>query len=563
VPHAAYLQHLEGLKKALSESDRDAALAAAAGLEHVAKRYRTLLEQANDAILLCDAESSRLLEWNLKTAELLVYPDEGLKELSLSDLWPEDERQRLWEEFKRYQSLGRAFTQEVPIVRGDGETIYVDCSYSVIEFGERRLVQAILHDVTEKVRLIEQTREHADELERKNEALARARRLTSEFLGRVSHELRTPLNAIVGYASLLLDGIYGSLNAGHIKALEKIDSNAVQLLTLINQVLDLSRIEAGAVSVLSEDVDLVQLLDEVFVQHREDLSTKSVDYRFECESKEVICRTDPVKLRGIVRQLLSNAVKYTERGEVVLTLEVDRANAVVSVQDTGDGIPRHQFQNIFRLFHTGEKAPSRRGVTGPGLGLSVVKKMTDLLGGRIEVESELGKGTTFTLALPGIVRSVEDKEIALPETKTAEIVERWSSNIEPVLEALLVEDDPFTVEILTEYLERMAGCRVRKAYSGADAQLRLTERMPDLLFVDSVLPLMRGERILQYCEQLWGKGKVAMIVIAGNDLSAAEQSSLEGRSVTVLRRDDLRSGVLDNVLSPVVQSRRTGVAISR
>ncbi len=561
MPHAAYLQHLESLKDALAKSDEKAALEAAAGLEQVAKQYRTLLEQANDAILLCDAESSRILEWNPKSAELLGYPDHRLRTISLSDLWPEEERERLWKEYGQHKSKERAFTQEAPIVRGDGEIIYVDSSYSMIEFGEQRLVQAILHDVTERIHLIRQTREHAEELERKNVALGRARRLTSEFLGRVSHELRTPLNAIVGYTSLLLDGIYGSLDAPPVKALHKIDSNAIQLLTLIDQILDLSRIEAGAVSVLSEDVDLVQLLDEVFTHYYEDLATRGVDCRFECDSKEIICRTDPVKVRGIVRQLLSNAAKFTQRGEVVLSLEVDGTDTLVEVRDTGDGIPSNQFDNIFELFNTGERGSSGGCFTGPGLGLCVVKKMTDLLGGNIEVESRIGTGTSFSLTLPGIVRSAELVRSTVAEETGANVLKQWDEAVEPVLEALLVEDDPYTVEILTEYLEQSAGCRVRKAYSGADAQLRLTERMPDFLFVDSVLPLMRGERILQYCEQLWGEGRVSLVVIAREDLNGSEQESLQKRSVTILKGKDLRSDLLGNLLSPIIQSRRTNAAV--
>ncbi|MFH1738844.1 MAG: ATP-binding protein [bacterium] len=560
MPHTMYLQHLEELKTAIANGDSDKAVVAAIGLEQIAKRYHILLEQANDAILILDPESGRLLDWNSKAEEMLGYDSERLQTLSLSDLYPEEDLLWLLEEFQKNRRDGQTVTPEIPIIRGDGQRIYADSSSSLIQFGDSEVVQVILRDVTDRIQMVLGTAKHAQELEDKNEELARAQRLTSEFLASASHELLSPVEAILGDSRLLMDEeIHSTLNGTQKRTiLNKIGANARQLKALLNGILDLSRLEAGVVPVLHEDIDLIPFVKDIFDPHRRTLAAKDLDGKVYYRARRIICRTDPTKLRQVLQELLTNATKFTDRGEVSVTLETNAETAMISVCDTGRGVPNEYLEHIFGLFRTGDRSFTRKH-PGAGLGLTVVKKLTDLLGGRIRVETDVNVGTRLTVSLPGTVRSVEPAV----EGGGGEIAEPHKSEVmQPVCDALVVDDDRYTVEILSEFLERSARCRVRKAYSGADAQLRLTERRPDYLFVDLLLPQMNGERILQYCETLWGRGSVTMIVVTGKKLTEAERAHLKNRAAAVIEKRNLRNDVLVEMLSPVIPLRELALPVA-
>ncbi|HQO36954.1 MAG TPA: ATP-binding protein, partial [bacterium] len=549
VPHPSYLHHLEELRRAITSGDGDKAIAAAIGLEQVAKLYRTLLEQANDAILILEPESGRILDWNSRAETLLVHNAASLANLSLWDLCPASELPLLRQEFDRNRINGNVITYELSIICGDGTQRFVDSSSSLIEFGGRSVVQAILRDVSERVRLKEEAENYARELEDKNEELARAQRLKSEFLASMSHDLLTPVEAIQGDCGILLDDeLHDSLAPSQRKIiLHKMENNASHLRSLIARLLELSRLEAGAVSVLNEDVDLVSLVHEEFEPYRSVLSARGLRGDVLSEDRCIVCRTDPVKLGNIVRVLIGNAAKFTERGEVTVSIRVDGTTAVLAVRDTGIGIEHEYLEDIFGIFRTHQRSFTRRDL-GPALGLSMVKKFSDLLGVQIGIETQVGRGTVFTLRLPGTVLRVQP---------FAE--ESGSSGGNGIPDALVVDDDRYTVEMLSEFLECVGHCRVRKAYSGVDAQLRLTEQRPDFLFVDLMLPQINGERILHYCENMWGKNAVTQIVVTGKILTSEERRRLLERAAAVIDKRNLRTDVLRNLLSSVLNLDQSAV----
>lgn len=233
------------------------------------------------------------------------------------------------------------------------------------------------------------------------EAEAReASRVKSEFVSNVSHELRTPLNAIIGYSSLLRDETFGALIDDQKQPVEGVLKNGKELLSLINNLLDLSKIESGKMSIDLEKIDLVPLLEEIVsgMQPLIDEKSLSVVYRMtplpEIES-------DPNKLKQIFVNLISNAIKFTERGGITLLAAEtpEKGGIEIAVQDTGIGIPPDELARIFDAFHQAD-ATSTRKFGGTGLGLAIVKELTGLLNGRIGVKSELDKGATFTLFLP-------------------------------------------------------------------------------------------------------------------------------------------------------------------
>jgi signal transduction histidine kinase len=220
-----------------------------------------------------------------------------------------------------------------------------------------------------------------------------------EFLAVMSHELRTPLNAIIGYADLLDAGVAGDLNPAQREQLGRIRIGSKHLLRLIEEVLLFSRLEAGREEVLRERVDLAVLAREACALVEPLAKEKGLAFRVDLAPEPVWVETDTGKVHQIVLNLLSNAVKFTDTGEVALTLDVDGGGAVLAVRDTGIGIAPENLERIWDAFSQVQQPPTRR-VGGTGLGLSVTRNLARLLGGDVTVESEMGRGSTFTLRLP-------------------------------------------------------------------------------------------------------------------------------------------------------------------
>jgi signal transduction histidine kinase len=229
--------------------------------------------------------------------------------------------------------------------------------------------------------------------------LRRANDLKSDFLATMSHELRTPLNVIIGYADLLRDEAFGGLADDQREVLDRLRSNARSLLELINATLEVNRIEAGYAGVQLREVDLRQLLGEL--QHEVDHLPRpsGVALRFEVPRTNDLVRTDPMKFKIIVRNLIGNALKFTKRGAVTVQVSFDLRGRLLetAVRDTGTGIDPEHLPKIFDMFH---QAPTDTNPGGVGLGLYIVKRFVELLGGRVSAASVLGEGSVFRVSLP-------------------------------------------------------------------------------------------------------------------------------------------------------------------
>lgn len=231
------------------------------------------------------------------------------------------------------------------------------------------------------------------------EAVVDASQAKSDFLAVMSHELRTPLNAIIGYADLLLMGVPETLPEGDEKGVRRILASAHHLRELIEEILSFSRTEAGQEKVLAERVDLAPLVRDIAGAIEPIAREKGLDVTIDVPESPTIVHTDPDKLRQILRNILSNAVKFTERGEIRLKAEVAGDEIVIRVQDTGIGIEPEFRERIFEPFWQVERGATRR-VAGTGLGLSVSQRLAHMIGGDIDVESQPGQGSTFTIRVP-------------------------------------------------------------------------------------------------------------------------------------------------------------------
>jgi signal transduction histidine kinase len=290
------------------------------------------------------------------------------------------------------------------------------------EQGELMWVVTILHDLTEaieKARLYEQLKQGALELERKvqeataelaeqNEllrrqhiALEQASNLKSQFLANMSHEFRTPLNAILGYTHMLLNNVTGQVSDPQRKSLTRIDSNARHLLALINDILDITRIEAGRMPLNASTFSVSELFDEVQAELEPIIKRSNLAVSTRVRGRVPTLRTDRQKVKQIVLNLLSNALKFTPAGAVTMTASYDpRLKQVdIAVKDTGVGIPADDHAKVFEDFRQLDSSPAR-GYGGTGLGLSICRRLSHILGGSIDLESAVGRGSTFSLRLP-------------------------------------------------------------------------------------------------------------------------------------------------------------------
>ena len=288
------------------------------------------------------------------------------------------------------------------------------------ERGEPMAIVSVLHDRTKEVeneRLYEELKRFSSELEDRvreatrdleernlrlqwqSQELERAYRLKSEFLANMSHELRTPINALIGYTALMLDRIYGDLTAKQEEGLHRIQVSSQHLLALINDILDLAKIEAGKMPVHPERLSLNDLLHDAAAQIEPIVRRKGLEFNVQLPSETVYMDTDRTKVRQIVLNLLSNAVKFTAHGSVSISARASENEVRIAVSDTGIGIRPQDLEVIFEEFRQVDQSRTRE-YGGTGLGLSITRKLIALLGGNIAVASQYGRGSTFTVTLP-------------------------------------------------------------------------------------------------------------------------------------------------------------------
>jgi signal transduction histidine kinase len=231
------------------------------------------------------------------------------------------------------------------------------------------------------------------------EKLSQVDKLKSQFVENVSHDLRTPITSIKGYIDNLLDGIYGELTEKQTRNLKRVQDKCDELISLVNDLLDLSRIESGAITLQAKDVFLRELIEEVIISIKPQAEENNISISFACESGLMVI-ADSNRFRQILTNLLDNAVKFTEYGGAVNVDVIDKNDEVeISVSDTGIGIPESEKQKIFDRFY--QSTLTTKGVTkGTGLGLAIAKSLVEMHGGQLKVESELGKGSRFYFTLP-------------------------------------------------------------------------------------------------------------------------------------------------------------------
>lgn len=366
-------------------------------LEVERQRYQDLFEFAPDCYLLTNSQGI-IQEANLVAAKLFNLPQKYLLNKPLITFVVDQERQNFINELLRLQQKERVQEWELVMQARNGlpfdAAITVAAMYNQngVFIGMRWLVR----DITDR-KQAEQQKRH---IEIQNLQLLEESRLKSQFLGIISHELRTPLNAILGFSQVMLRQFDRQLMPQHINMLERILNNGKQLLTVINDILDYSRLQAGRLEFKLEVFDLEHLVTNIVNDFRRAAEQKqlSLNLNITLQNPQVVNDSD--RLRQILVNLLSNAIKFTEAGSVwVEVRDSDGDKLEILVKDTGIGISDSEMQHIFKEFRQANQTNTRIP-GGTGLGLAITDSLVHLMNGKITVQSELGRGSTFRVELP-------------------------------------------------------------------------------------------------------------------------------------------------------------------
>jgi PAS domain S-box-containing protein len=486
------LRFVPALERALREAtERRARVAVERELRLSEARYRTAFEYAPEALLTFDLASERIVDANQAAVRLVGRPAAEIRASPFAALSPEsmpDGTPRI--ETSRELIARLLGGEEVPpidwhFLHASGEVIPVEMRVARLPSDDQQLLRVTIIDMRDRLRL-EEIRRRAVELELQNRRIQEANRLKSEFLANMSHELRTPLNAIIGFAELLHDGQVDPETPQHKEFLGDILASGRHLLQLINDVLDLAKVEAGKLDFRPEAVNLARLVDEVVAVTRTTAAHKQLQMSCEVDPSIVDVVLDAGRFKQIAYNYLSNALKFTpDGGRVTIRVvpENDREFRL-EVEDTGPGIEPADIGRLFIEFQQLEAGAAKRH-QGTGLGLALTRRLVEAQGGTVGVRSTPGKGSVFHAILP---RASSGQEIALARTKTRP--PRLSAR-----KVLVVEDDERDRAVLVATLVE-AGYTVDVAHTGAEALALCREGAFDAVTLDLLLPDMSGLDLL-------------------------------------------------------------------
>ena len=382
--------------------------------------------------------------------------------------------------------------------------------------------------------------ERADELEQariKAESLDRAK---SHFLSQINHELRTPLSSIIGFARLLERSKF--LSNQDREQVSIINRSGAYLLKLINDVLDLSKIEAGKTVAFTTVFDLKTMLDEVMEMVSVAAEKKHLDLQFEMSaSVPRHIKSDELKLRQIVINLLNNAIKSTQHGSVTLIVDTEVSKVlseleqkiVFTVRDTGIGISDEDKTEIFKLFTQSTSVGFQEGT---GLGLAISSELVDLLGGKINVESTLNKGSTFTFFIIADVVAAQEGGMVPVQTSVIGMESQQDINI------LIAEDNEDIRQLLVSILDPV-GFHLTIAHNGQEAVDFVKENTPDIVLMDLMMPIMDGYTAVKVMRDLSAGERTPVVACTADSFEGAKTKALEAGFNDVLRKPFVESDV--------------------
>jgi PAS domain S-box-containing protein len=372
--------------------------------EESLKLFRDLIDKSNDAIYIVDAETGIILDTNEKASSDLGYTRDELLNMHVYDFEITLPDTFSWKEHvKEVQKEGNLFF-EGKHKRKDGTIFPVEVSIKLLEYRNKSHIVAIVRDITE--------RKNAEEMSRENERLVNASKAKNDFFSKMSHELRTPLNAVIGFSELLKMKKLGKLTEKQESYVDNIRYGGKHLLNLISDILDLSKLDAGKMGLVIENISVPETLNQTIVMVEEMAIKNNVSIIKELAPELEFIEADKQRFIQIISNLLNNAIKFNGKkgGTVTVTTKTEGDMAKFSVSDTGIGIKEEDKNKLFNDFEQLDSGISRK-YGGAGLGLAITKKLVELHGGKIWVDSEFGVGSTFTFLLPISKSDLRNKKL--------------------------------------------------------------------------------------------------------------------------------------------------------
>lgn len=509
------------------------------------QRFRILVEHAPEAILVYDLDLDRFVDANSSAQRTLGLSREALLARGPFDLYSDKQPDGLplglmMEEHLRRAMLGEPILVERHVRRADGSIFPCEVRLVKLPMEGRRLVRSGIVDISERKHSEQELlgyRDHLEELvQQRTAALSvavteaeSANRAKSVFLANMSHELRTPLNSVIGFSQMMADSSSMFDEEKHNLAI--INRAGHHLLTLINDILELSKIEAGRMQLQTAPVDLNGLLDEVLEMVRMRSSDQGIALQLERSGVPPLLRLDGAKLRQVLLNLLSNALKFIEQGSVTLSLACQAAEdgqmaLAFAVRDTGSGIAEADLERIFEPFVQADSAVAQAGT---GLGLTISREFVRLMGGELRVDSTLGAGSVFRFDLrapvlqqPAIAALAPGRVARLPPGQRGRMV-------------LLVDDDDNCRRLLAGLLAPL-GFQLQEAAGGVQAQAMLAAQRYDMVLSDWRMPDMDGLALTRWLRAQTALVQPRLVIMTASAFEEEKQEALAAGADGFLRK---------------------------
>ena len=480
----------------------DAKIKAEKSVEASEERYHTLMSSASDAIVISDPSTGMPIDANRKAEELLGRSLDQIQRMRVAELFPPADRERYTALFEAHAFERKPIDEDLFVLHQSGECIAVDLSASLVDVGGRKLIQSIFRRHRYEQQLIH-AKERAEEL----------LQLKTSLLNNVSHELRTPISAILGYAELMNEEAGQDVQ----EYADVIITSARRLQVTLNSILGLAQLESGDANLDLEPVDVADFAESALPLLKPLADKKGLELRTRLASGNAFALVDRVCLDRIMNNLVGNAIKFTERGSITITVDASADEVYLSVQDTGIGISESFMPYLFQEFRQ-ESTGLARHYEGTGLGLAITKRLTELLNGTITIDSERGRGSIFTIAFPRLSLpangngAAESDEYIRPQPTTRRV--------------LVVEDNAYMRNLLVKRLE---GYFEVESAADPDAALKLAGRRAfDAFFVDINLGVSTdGVNLLRTLREIQGHSEAPAVALTAYVMPGDEEYFLD------------------------------------
>ncbi len=525
----AHTLNAEDERLALAIASSIAIVVQRSQMEEHERRLALALDSSADAVVLTDRKG-HVVRTNPAFSRITGWSADEIRGKSLSVLNSGVQGAEFYREMWATISRGESWAGRLVDVRKDGTRFHASLSIAPVldEFGDVTAYVGIQRDVTLDMQREEALRLNAERLEEANRELVEARdraeaaaKAKAEFLATMSHEIRTPMNGVLGFTHVLLDS---KLDDDQRECVNTIRNSGQALLTIINDILDFSKIEAGRLELEHLPYDLPKTLQEITELMRPQAEAKGLFLLLDADpAVPTGFQGDPVRVRQVVLNLVGNAIKFTADGGVTVRLRRDdvSSRARIEIEDTGIGIPRDKLGNLFQLFTQVDASTTRR-FGGTGLGLAISRRLAELMGGAVGVESEEGRGSIFWFDLP-----LPANTVLLPRpTGLAEVKPLARADGEQV-RVLVAEDNSVNQKLAKRLLEK-AGCDVEVVGDGQLAVEAVKEKSYHLVIMDCHMPNMDGFEATREIRRRFPRGSGPRIVaLTASALKSDHEACIE------------------------------------